>query len=199
MRSESTPSSRAKLHRIPWATLLASVLAIAAWFWPGSFDALAYQRDRILAGEVWRIITCHWVHFSGSHLFWNLVVLVPTGVWLELRAAAVLRWTLALAPLAVGAGLLIFQPSLSIYAGISGLASGLLVALAVHGLRTERTKRLGWLALLLLIVAKLALDFSSARPLNPDLAARGIHSVPLAHALGALAGALSALASIRDH
>jgi rhomboid family GlyGly-CTERM serine protease len=129
------------------------------------------------------------VHFSASHLFWNLVVFVPAGVWLERRDAAALRWALLLSPLAIGLALLAFEPSLGLYAGISGVASGVLVALAVHGLRTEPRARWLWLAVLVLFAAKVGLESFSTRPLNPALATQGVHSVPLAHLVGAAIGA----------
>jgi len=180
-------------QRLPWATLVACVLAVGAWFWPGSFNALAYNREQILRGEWWRLITGHWVHFSGSHLFWNLVVMLPAGVWLERLYPAALRWTIVLSPLAISLALLAFDPSMAIYAGISGVASGVLVALAVNGLRTQPTARLWWLAVLVLFAAKIAIETRGGRPINPELATQNIHSVPLAHLVGAAVGTSATL------
>lgn len=172
----------------PWCTILAATLAAVAWFVPGAFDALVYDREEILSGQLWRVATGHWVHFSASHLFWNLVILVPAGVWLERRAPAVLRRTLLLSPLAISLALLAFAPSLAQYAGISGVASAVLVALAVHGLRTEPRARLLWLGVLVLFAAKVGVEAFGHGPLNPELATRGIASVPLAHFVGAAVG-----------
>jgi hypothetical protein len=85
--------------------------------------------------------------------------------------------------------LLAFVPSLSLYAGISGVASGVLVALAVHGLRTEPGARWLWLAVLVLFAAKVAVESLRSHPLNPELTAQHIQSVPLAHLVGAAVGA----------
>jgi rhomboid family GlyGly-CTERM serine protease len=177
----------------PGFTLVACALAVGVWFVPGAFDALAYNRSKIFDGQLWRLITGHWVHFSASHLFWNLVVLVPAGIWLEKRDRCAARATLLLSPLAISLALLAFTPSLAIYAGISGVASGVLVALAVHGLRTEPRARWLWLAVLVLFAAKIAIESFRARPLNPELAAQAIASVPLAHLVGAAVGASSVL------
>ncbi len=193
MPATPPPPDKAKSGPLPWFTLIAAALAVAAWFVPGAFDALVYDRSKLLAGQLWRLITGHWVHFSATHLFWNLVILIPAGVWLEKRAPAALRWTLLASPLAISLTLLAFDPALTIYAGISGVASGVLVALAVHGLRTQPTARLWWFAVLLLFVAKTAIETLRARPFNPDLTAQAIHSVPLAHLIGAAVGTLSVL------
>ena len=189
------PSDKAKHWSTPWFTLGACALAVGAWFWPRSFDALDYERAQILHGEWWRLITGHWVHFSGSHLFWNLIVMLPAGVWLERLNPAALRWTIAVSPLAISLALLAFDPSMAIYAGISGVASGVLVALAVNGLRTEPRARWLWLAVLALFVAKVAIESFRSHPLNPELTAQHIHSVPLAHLVGATVGAATALLS----
>jgi rhomboid family GlyGly-CTERM serine protease len=187
------PATQSKLAGLPWFTVMAGTLAVAAWFWPGAFEALAYDRGRIFAGQVWRIVTGHWVHFSASHLFWNLVILIPAGTWLERRNAAAARWTFLLSPLAISLALLAFNPALGVYAGISGVASGILVALAVHGLRAEPAARWLWLAVLVLFVAKVGVEGFGRRPLNPDLATQGVAAVPLAHLVGAAVGAAAVL------
>jgi rhomboid family GlyGly-CTERM serine protease len=185
----TTPSSdKPGLGRLPWFTLGACALAVGARFWVGAFDALVYDRSKIFLGQFWRIVTGHWVHFSGSHLFWNLVVLLPAGVWLERRNPCALRWTIVLSPLAISLALLTFDPTLAIYAGISGVASGVLVALAINGLRTQPAARLWWLAVLALFALKIAIEMRGGQPINPDLADQGISSVPLAHLVGAAVG-----------
>ena len=193
MSPNANPSDQPKLSLLPWFTLGACALAVGAWFWPGAFDELVYDRSKILGGQLWRIVTGHWVHFSGSHLFWNLTVLLPAGIWLERRDPCALRWTLLLSPLAISLALLAFDPSLAIYAGISGVASGVLVALAVNGLRTQPAARLWWLAVLGSFVLKIAIEASGGHPINPELANQGIHSVPLAHLVGAAVGIGAAL------
>lgn len=180
--------ARAGRDRFPWLTLVAATLAVVAWFVPGAFDALVYDRGQILGGQLWRVVTGHWVHFSASHLFWNLVILIPAGVWLERRAPSVFCRTLLLSPLAISVALLAFAPSLAKYAGISGVASAVLVALAVHGFRTEPRVRLFWLGVLVLFAAKVGFEAFGHGPLNPELATRGIASVPLAHLVGAVVG-----------
>jgi len=182
------PFATTPCKRPPWWSLITAASATGIWFVPGAFDALVYDRNLILGGQLWRLVTGHWVHFSASHLFWNLVILVPAGIWLERRSASTLRWTLLLSPLAISLALLVFAPSLAQYAGISGVASGVLVALAVHGLRTEPRARLLWLGVLVLFAAKIALETFGHGPLNPELATRGIASVPLAHLVGAAVG-----------
>jgi len=198
MPPDALPTDKPKSSRPPWFTLVACALAVGVWFWHGAFDALVYDRAKIMGGELWRLITGHWVHFSGSHLFWNLAVLLPAGVWLERHNPCALRWTLVLSPLAISLALLAFDPSLVRYAGISGVASGVLVALAVDGLRTQPAARRWWLAVLVFFVIKVVIEaHNGGQPLNPDLVAQGVRSVPLAHVVGAAVGASAVLLSRR--
>ena len=50
-------------------------------------QATLLTRAGIGSGELWRLWTGHWVHFSSSHLGWNLGVMVLAGAELESRRA----------------------------------------------------------------------------------------------------------------
>ena len=194
MPPKPLPTDKPKSGNLPWFTLVAATLAVGAWFWQGAFDVLVYDRAKILSGELWRLLTGHWVHFSGSHLFLNLTVLLPAGVWLERRNPVALRWTLVLSPLAISLALLAFDPALARYAGISGVASGVLVALAVDSLCTQSGARRWWLAVLVFFAVKVAVEaHNGGQPLNPELVAQGVRSVPLAHVVGAAVGTSAVL------
>ena len=194
MPLDALPTDKPKSGNLPWFTLAAVALAVGVWFWRGAFDALVYDRAKIMGGEFWRLLTGHWVHFSGSHLFWNLAVLFPAGVWLERLNPTALRWTLVLSPLAISLALLAFDPSLVRYAGISGVASGVLVALAVDSLCTQSGARRWWLAVLVFFAVKVAVEaHNGGQPLNPELVAQGVRSVPLAHVVGAAVGTSAVL------
>jgi membrane associated rhomboid family serine protease len=77
------------------------------------------------------------------------------------------------------------------YAGLSGLAAGMLVLLAVLKLRTDtRESRLFWYAVLALVAAKIGLELRTGAP----LLIRGpsdLTSVPLSHLGGVIAGSLA--------
>jgi len=64
--------------------LLAVLPAILLWLVPTTHSALLYDRTAILRGEWWRLWTGHWVHFSFSHLAWNLAVLLGAGLLVTL-------------------------------------------------------------------------------------------------------------------
>lgn len=197
----TTPSPAAstpfRLARLPWFTALGCVVAVAFWFLPGAFNVFVYDRTKVFSGQVWRLFTAHWVHFSSSHLIWNLVVFAAAGGWLEFRHRTAMLWTLLAASVAVGIEVIAFERSLQLYAGISGLASGLLIGLATWGLRKEPSKRWLWYCVTALFAAKLALELVSEHKIFSSLTPLEIHSVPLAHLVGAAAGVLVVLTVLK--
>lgn len=185
--------ARAPLPSVPWATSLTSVAAVAVALWPAAQPALVYDRPRLLAGEVWRLWTGHWVHFGSTHLLWNLAVLLPAGLWIERLAPRRTRLLLALAPGLIGAVLLAGAPDLASYAGLSGLATALLAWLAFFHLRTRATDRWFWWSVLGLIAVKLGVELFAAHPLFARFGTAAVRPVPLAHAAGLAAAAFTAL------
>lgn len=103
-----------------------------------TFDALRYDRDGLLQGEVWRLLTAHVIHLGPVHAAMNgvavlLLVLLCQPRW------TVPGWCWRSAALAVliSLGLLVALPGLSSYVGFSGVAHGLFLLglwpLAVKG------------------------------------------------------------------
>ena len=55
--------------KLPVVTLGVVAFAAAIAICGGGVEvALVYDRGRIIDGELWRLATCSWVHFSRSHL-----------------------------------------------------------------------------------------------------------------------------------
>ena len=172
----------------PTLTLFALPAVLIA-FLPATHGALLYDRDAILRGELWRLWTGHWVHFSASHLGWNLVVLLAAGILLEReRPGRLLHYTLLTAPL-TGAAFLILTPTMHTYGGLSGLATGVVTLLALVRITDEPGERLRWVAVLGLLFAKILLDAGRTAPLFTEFATADIRPSAWAHALG-LASAL---------
>ncbi len=153
---------------------------------------LAFDRDAILSGQVWRCWTGHLVHFSLQHALPDIVVLFVVTSVLEYHAGsrvAVLAF-LAGAPL-ISLGLLLAVPDFRLYEGASGIAMLIGVAAGFKLWRADHRLRgiVGLLALIVLI--KMFLD-SAGLPIFTTLPA-GIQVAWQAHAIGALISLLLAL------
>ncbi|ACB74088.1 Rhomboid family protein [Opitutus terrae PB90-1] len=171
-------------------TVAFALAALTLRFWPGAEAALGYERAQIAAAQYWRLWTAHLVHFSWSHLFWNLLVFVPAGLWAERLLPDRLRLLLLLGPALIGVALYGLDPGLARYAGLSGVVAGVVAFLALVQLRRGTSDRWFWRSVLLLLVAKIGLEFALSEPLFARFAETGVRAVPLAHAAGVLGAGL---------
>jgi len=163
------------------------VAALLVFGNPRLFDVFIFQRSLIFSGQVWRVWTGHIVHFGPSHLAWDLAVFLPAGCWLESLRPRCARWLYLLGPVIISAVLLVFDPTLERYAGLSGLAMGTLVLLAIIQSTNKNESPWIWLGVLLLAAAKIVIELRQGAPLLvSDFA--NVRNVPLAHLSGAACG-----------
>lgn len=169
----------------------AVVLVLA--FWPGAFEALAWERDALGRGEFWRSLTGQFVHLGPGHVVLNLAGLAACAALFraEFRLAGWLgAFAASLAGVAVG--LQWFSPAVDWYVGLSGALHGLFAAGAWAWV--ARGRGAGW-ALLGFLAAKLAVE---AR-LGPSGASEWLTGGPvlaIAHVWGALGGTAWGLAGL---
>lgn len=97
-------------------------------------ELLRYDREAILAGQLWRLISGHWVHLGWTHLALNLaglmLLLVGFGGLGRLPFRQMLFATAGLM-VGISIGLLVGNPELEWYVGLSGVLHGLAVLIAV--------------------------------------------------------------------
>lgn len=149
-----------------------------------------YDRAAILGGEWWRAFTGQWVHFSASHLFWNLLIVVPAGVWAERLEPRRARALFLVAPVLIGAALTECVPDLIRYAGLSGVAAAMLAFLAAAQLKAGTKDRWFWVVVLVVLGLKIAAELLLTTPVLTQVPDSAIRSVPLAHVAGVVAALL---------
>jgi len=182
LRSLDCDGRRGVVLALACAALLAMALAGGA-----VREALRYDRDALAAGEWWRLVTAHLVHLGFEHAVVDVLALALLWM-LFARDYSPRAWLLVLgaAAAAIDFGLWFADSTLIWYVGSSGVLHGVFAAgTAAHLRRGERD---GWV-LAALLIAKLTYEQSvGALPLVPGPV------VVNAHLLGALGGALAALA-----
>jgi len=177
------------------ATLLLAAAVVAVFLAPGVSEALAYDRDSIRAGQVWRIVTGHWTHWTLEHLTWDLIVFTILFAWsLRIswrRTAAVVLGSCA----AIPAGLWFLQPEMASYRGLSGVDSALFVFVALEFARSCRQRRdatgvaLGMICLAGL-GAKASFEWATGQTVFVSHLGERVAPVPLAHLIGGVVGAM---------
>jgi len=152
-------------------------------------DALAYSREDIAGGELWRLVTAHLVHLGWSHLALNLAGLAL--VWYLVGGAFRPRQWLAIAAvsvLTIDLGFWVLDPELDWYVGLSGLLHGLLAAGLVQGLRRRDREAV---VLAAFVIGKLAWEQWQG-PLPGSEATSGGNVIVNAHLYGAVGGMVAA-------
>jgi rhomboid family GlyGly-CTERM serine protease len=160
-----SPNPQNLSSRVPLLTLLMVGGALAVEAFPQSSAWLIYDRPAILSGQLWRMFTGHWVHFSTGHRVCDLIPLGVAGWILEARGCPRFGWFCALTPWVISAAALIFQPDLISCGGLSGLDSALVTWLALEGLSDAPPWRWVCVSALLGMAGKIVVESATGHSL----------------------------------
>jgi len=148
-------------------------------------ELLQYDRIAIADGELWRLVSGHFVHLGRSHYVLNAIAMLL--VWLAVGEFLTRRqWIIVTAACIAGvnAGLWFLNPGIVWYVGMSGFLHGLLVAGIVRGYQfLPREAVLGGMVVLTKIVYEQMLG-----PMPGSEQSAGGDVVVDSHLYGALAG-----------
>ena len=174
------------LKRYPVVTLTIGLLAPLATCWPTAATALQYDRQAVLAGELWRLLSAPLVHYSASHLCWDLLVFMAAGWVIETAGDRRFGLLCGLAAVIPGGFFLLTAEDLSYYGGLSGLATAAVCYLALRKAATAASGRSLWWAILVLVGLKLTVEATVAQPLFAQVDSMPFRVLPAAHLIGAL-------------
>ncbi len=160
------------------------LLSLLLFVIPGAAqDALLYSRPAIADGEIWRLITGHFVHCDVAHLAWNLVPIYFIAGLLEQRIGSEILWVILVSCLGVSGWIWFVETDMLLYCGLSGMINGVLAVLLVTLWRETKHPLLpimGGVALL-----KIMYETVSHHSLFTSLS---WESVPITHGAGLAAG-----------
>lgn len=185
-------------RRLPGASLFLALPALLIALFPGLASRLDFDRQAVKAGEVWRVLTGHWVHWSLDHLAWDLAAFAGLAAACELAPGCGrkrLLATVGLAAIAIPAVLWLALPGIPTYRGLSGIDSALFVLLVITLLREDwLMSRHAWVAaevaVLALFLGKCVYEAWTGRAFFAT--GGGFVPVPLAHLVGGMAGLAAA-------
>jgi rhomboid family GlyGly-CTERM serine protease len=183
-------------------TLFIVSLAIVAYRFPRFSDFLVYDRQAILSGELWRLLTAPLVHFSASHIFWDVVVFGAAGF--AINASGFRSFWLVCSITAVLPSLifLLTLPELERYGGLSGLATGAVAYFCLCSVFNNRKNRMLWLLILLSMGTKVVVEAAIGTPIFVQAGKVPFRLLPSVHFfgyLGALAVIMWAWPNITPH
>jgi rhomboid family GlyGly-CTERM serine protease len=166
---------------------LISILSFMATFINAqTYNFLRYDRDAILDGEFWRILTGNLTHAGMGHWLVNIV-----GLWIiwflyVTNPQQANRMLIVIATTAIGTclGIIIFESQLMWYVGLSGALHGLLTAGIVITFKSDKKMQF---VLAILLCAKLVYE----QILGPLPGSEKTTTVPVivnSHLYGAISG-----------
>ena len=186
---------------MPCASLLLSTAAAFIFLLPSLAVALQYDRAAIAAGEIWRLLSGHWVHYSFDHLFWDVLAFGFLGLACERRSRSRFLVCVTAAAFAVSLSVWFCLPGMRDYRGLSGVDSALFALLVVElwseGVRTRRSGQVAMAAACLAgFLLKISLELVTGNNVFVERLGSGTVGVPLAHVAGATVGFLVGLGSV---
>jgi rhomboid family GlyGly-CTERM serine protease len=171
-------------RRVPWVTTAIVAASITVYLLPGVQRLLVYDRTAILRGELWRLLTGHWVHFSASHFWFDTFAVGIAGMIVEDRGGKHLGGLCLTAAIVIGCVQIAVLPRLQICGGLSGIATAVVVSLALAGAVEKGPWRLICLATLLIVALKIAFEMTTGHMLF--VSGGNLTVVPVSHLTGAL-------------
>jgi len=163
-------------------TISLTLLAVAAALIPGSL--LELQRG----GAAWRIVTCHFTHFTHEQLAWDALVFLLLGLACARRDRGAFQATLLASIVIVPIAVLAFAPNVTTYRGLSGIDSALFALLLTMEWRRSWIVTLCALGFALKVLFEMKMGttifVSSGTAFAP---------VPVAHLAGAATGWIVAI------
>ena len=165
--------------------LLAATALVIALGGSAYSEVLRYQRDAILAGQVWRLLTAPLVHLNWPHTLMNIGgLLIIWGLFGQVLANRAWVFISLGCALGISTGLLLLNPEISWYVGLSGILHGYFTAGAIAEWHTHKRT---CLVLLLLVCSKLLWE-QFLGPLPGSAETAGGKVVVDAHLYGAITG-----------
>jgi rhomboid family GlyGly-CTERM serine protease len=179
--------------RAPRASLLLTVAAVVIHLFFSLRVQLLYDRSALVHHELWRLLTCHWVHLSWDHLFWSALTFLGLGSLCEIMDQKKYVATVAVSALLIPAAIWWGQPDLVAYGGLSGLDCALYALLMVLLIKREiRSRNRLWVTcfslLLTGLIAKITYETITGQTIFVSNNHSGMVPVPLAHLVGGVVG-----------
>ena len=160
------------------------LLAGVATVHPAFHEWCLLDRDALAAGEVWRLWTGHLAHFSASHLLVDALVFALLAAALIRAGERGLERVLFVGGAALSLNLLLCEPRLARYGGLSGLNALLLGRLVLIWFQAGGRQRALGLVLFAVAVGKFTLDSIGLGPPSVEFGSDAVVPSHLSHWLG---------------
>ncbi len=165
-----------------WLIAVLFLLNLVTIRYQSIFDLLSFDRELILNGQLWRLVSGHFIHQETTHFLMNMFAIVPAIIVFRLYKGFAPIKLLIYLSIMISLALLIYTPDVNRYCGLSALSNSLILICIYTVWLSTRQK---WILLFLTAyVVKLLTENISQQTI---LLATEWPALPSAHLFGALA------------
>lgn len=113
--------------------LILGILCLIIYYISASnITVLDYNRELVINGELWRLVSGNFNHTNIYHLLLNMSALaVICGLHYRYYNSTAFLSLVLLLSIGVGAGIFYFSPSTHLYVGLSGILHGIIIVGAI--------------------------------------------------------------------
>jgi rhomboid family GlyGly-CTERM serine protease len=157
-------------------------------------EALYYNKDAILNGEYWRLLSAHFVHSDEQHLILNLLAFIILSMLIEDKNRFMLFLSLVSGIISINYYLWFNSIGVFNYAGLSGVLNTLLVLVLFQ--QMQQNKNSYWLirvipvAIYFASLMKIIIEIHSQQAIFSHISWQAL---PQVHWIGFVSGTLIAL------
>ena len=131
-----------QIKSLPWWTItIGAVVLLLHFTLPSLGQKMQMDRTSVCEGALWQLISGHFVHWNAEHLFADLAVFAGIGYFIEKQSSLRFITLFLLSALSISLAVLISQPEIQIYRGLSGIDMALAAYWTLDNLRQSLPKR----------------------------------------------------------
>lgn len=181
------------LKRFPYISLFLTAAALLIHYFHPLRPHLLYTRTALSGGDLWRLVSCHWVHLNTDHLLWSALTFWVLGSFCEIMDRAKYVMTIGISAILIPMAIWIVMPHLAVYGGLSGLDCALYSLLIILFIQRDWHNR-NWIwiliytLMLVLLPAKIIYEMASGLTIFVNNIHTSMVPVPLSHLVGGVVG-----------
>ena len=185
--------ARKTAKRVPYVSLLLTAAALLIHFYHPLRPHLLYTRVALADGDLWRLISCHWVHLNTDHLLWSAMTFFVLGSFCETMDRLKYIITTGTSTILIPIAIWTVMPNLEVYGGLSGLDCSLYALLIVLVIEREWPSQ-NWIwiifytIMLVLLPVKIIYEMASGLTVFVNNIHTDMLPVPLSHLMGGVVG-----------
>lgn len=153
------------------------------YFWQVDISVFEFNREQILHGQIWRMVTGHFVHQDLEYLFLNLMFLIAISIIFRAKINIINLLLLSLLfSISISLLILLLYSNIDWFNGFSGILHALFAYFCIQSLKEDNLFKI----MLMILLAKIVME-------NINLFKISEFALVEMHLLGLVVGSLLAI------